>query len=223
MAGRKPRTDVKPDTGTDTLETLLNGNETQSNGGELGSEEIDGGKFAAPDELISGDEYERDDNGTVRTNRDGSPRKKRGRKAGGNSRGSGGASGGSAKKSSARNNQAIDGLSSTLLLVHSTLATFTKVEEFEIDQQESDMLAGSIANVMEQFDIQPDPKIAAIVGLVGTAGLIYGPRIALYKMRNMKPVKEKVFNPVPEKAEADTNFDPTKMNFGIDASSRPMN
>ena len=34
---------------------------------------------------------------------------------------------------------------------------------------------------MAQFDYVPDPKIAAVLGLVTTTGMIYGPRVYLYR------------------------------------------
>jgi hypothetical protein len=42
---------------------------------------------------------------------------------------------------------------------------------------------------MEQFDMTPDPRFAAIAGLVTTAGMIYGPRVYLY--REQQAIKRK--------------------------------
>jgi len=48
---------------------------------------------------------------------------------------------------------------------------------------EADALANAAANVLIEFDIQPNPKVQAIVGLVMTAGSIYGPRVYLIRER----------------------------------------
>lgn len=63
------------------------------------------------------------------------------------------------------------------------MASVSKVPEFEIEQTEAKTLAQALANVLAEFDIQPDPKVQAIVGLVVAAGSIYGPRMYLYNER----------------------------------------
>jgi hypothetical protein len=45
------------------------------------------------------------------------------------------------------------------------------------------MLAKAAANVLEQFDITPDPKTQAIIGLVMACGAVYGPRALVYSRR----------------------------------------
>jgi hypothetical protein len=134
------------------------------------------------------DVYERDGNGELVIGANGKPRRKRGRKSGG------GNTGGS-KSNGPRNSKAVDGLetlSQTLLVLHMGIANLTKFPDFQIDKKESDALAAATANVMEQFDIQPDPKITAIIGLLSTATTIYGPRVYLYNKHKEKLDKEKV-------------------------------
>jgi hypothetical protein len=90
----------------------------------------------------------------------------------------------------------LDALSNTLMIVHAGVASVTKIPEIEIDKDESKALANGVANVLAEFDIQPDPKAQAIIGLIIAAGSIYGPRMYLYnermkeqrKARNTKPV-----------------------------------
>lgn len=126
------------------------------------------------------DNYARDAAGNVIRNADGSPRRKRGRKPGSGSSGSGG----TAKAQKARNlNGSIDTLSKTLMILHSGIAAITKAPEFEIDKEESDLLANATANVLEQFDLKPDPRAEAIVGLIVAASTIYGPRVYLMRQR----------------------------------------
>lgn len=136
--------------------------------------------------------------GRDRFNANGSFSKKRGRAAGG--------SGGSARPSARSNNPkkadhsaSVNALSQTLMIVHAGIASMTKITELEIDNAESDALATSLANVLEHFDIAPDPKVQAIIGLVTTAGMIYGPRFYLYnerlKQSKKKPASVHLINP----------------------------
>lgn len=153
--------------------------------------EIDGGTID-PGNLAGNDEYERDASGNLVYGASGKPRRKRGRKSGG-SGGSGGASSGSAVKSNSRNNQAlvagIETLSNSLMFVHMGLAALTDFDKWKLEKKESDALANSIAHVMEQFDMTPDPRFAAVAGLITTAGMIYGPRVYLY--REAKEIKRR--------------------------------
>lgn len=112
--------------------------------------------------------------GRDKTNRDGSYRRKRKRKYG-----IGG--GPSPQRSKADLSASIDGLSKTLMVMHIGLAEMTKTPELVLQETESSALAISVANVLSEFDITPDPKMQAIVGLMMTAGMIYGPR--MYNIR----------------------------------------
>jgi hypothetical protein len=53
-----------------------------------------------------------------------------------------------------------------------------------IDESEAEYLAKATANVLDQFDLKPDPKTQAIVGLVIAAGTVYGPRVYMIKSRH---------------------------------------
>jgi len=59
-----------------------------------------------------------------------------------------------------------------------------------IDKAEGDMLANATANMLAQFDITPDPKTQAIIGMIMACGAVYGPRVMLYRMRKAQERQE---------------------------------
>ena len=73
-----------------------------------------------------------------------------------------------------------------LAIIHIGIAGATKTPEMKLQDDEAEALAKSTAVVLEEFDIRPDPKIEAIVGLVTTASMIYGPRIYLITERKKR-------------------------------------
>ncbi len=115
--------------------------------------------------------------GRDKRNADGSFTRKRGRKSGG---GNATASG---KKA---NNQAgIDALTETFLIVHAGIAALTSVPEIELERDDSERLSKATVNVLNEFDFVPSPKVQAIVGLVTTAGMIYGSKYYIYRQRKI--------------------------------------
>jgi hypothetical protein len=58
-------------------------------------------------------------------------------------------------------------------------------------KMKGEMLAAATANVMEEFDLKPDPKTQAIVGSSYCAGTVYGPRMVAIQMRRMQERREK--------------------------------
>lgn len=138
---------------------------TRSDTGTGGSDSGDGG---------SGDFDPVIHIGRDKRNGDGSYRKKRGRKAGGNT---------SPRGKKADLSTSIDALTRILTVVHVGLAGVTRSPEWKLEQDEAESLAGATANVLSEFDIRPDPKIEAIIGLVTVSGVIYGPRIYLITER----------------------------------------
>lgn len=128
--------------------------------------------------------------GRNKRNANGEFTRKRGRRAGNS------AAGGS-KKGRAHSpdlSASIDALSGVLFLVHGGLASFTKVPEVALETSEATSLATGIANVMEQYDLTPDPKVTAWVGLIMTASAIYGPRMYIYRERKREERKNKKTN-----------------------------
>lgn len=80
------------------------------------------------------------------------------------------------------------------MIVHAGLAGVTSTPEMVIDESEAEMLARASANVLEQFDLKPDPKTQAIVGLVLAAGTVYGPRVYLINQRKAQEKRESAAN-----------------------------
>lgn len=108
--------------------------------------------------------------GRDKLNGDGTFRKKRGRKVG---------------SSTSRNRQArpkadisasVDSLARIISYAHLGLAA-TVNPILALKDEESKALAEATANVLSEFDIRPNPKVEAILGLVFTASGIYGPRV----------------------------------------------
>lgn len=109
-------------------------------------------------------------------NRDGSYTRKRGRKAGGSASKS-------YNKASPNLSASIDQLSSVILIAHTGLSVATKCPEFVLDKQESDLLATAAADVLKEFDVTPDPKTQAIIGLIIALGTVYAPRAIMISAR----------------------------------------
>lgn len=143
--------------------------------------------------------------GPDKRNANGSYTRKRGRKAG---------AGNTSRKAKAHNSSSlassIDALTGMLVIAHTGLASVTKVHELAIDEGEGRSLAMSLANVLDQYDITPDPKVTAMVGLIFTAGTIYGPRVYLYRERikQEKLAKRPSATVVPLHAEQPATYDP---------------
>lgn len=60
---------------------------------------------------------------------------------------------------------------------HMGIATVTSAPEWMLTEEESRELATAAVPVLDQFDWMPDPKYAAIGGLLIVAGKIYVPRV----------------------------------------------
>lgn len=77
----------------------------------------------------------------------------------------------------------IDRLTTGILIAHVTLSEMTKTPELKLTEPESNMLAASLAVMMDEFGLNAviDPKLQAVFGLISAATMIYGPR--LYNIR----------------------------------------
>lgn len=144
------------------------------NGGNGGSDSGDAG---------DGERFDPDIHiGRDKRNVDGSYRKKRGRRAGPAAAG---------KRGPKADSQAgIESLTRILTVLHIGIASATKTPEMVLEEDEAKSLAGATSDVLRQFDIRPDPKIEALIGLAIVAGGIYGPRVYLIRERH-KEEKEK--------------------------------
>jgi len=174
----------------------LFGDESTGTGG--GEQTIEGANpgFLTPDGTGSGgvgndsggtgsDEFDASIHaGRDKRNADGSYRKKRGRKTGGNNSSSG-------TRTKAQNTASVEGLTRILAILHVGLAAATKTPELALDDSEVENLAKATATVLTEFDIRPDPKVEAVIGLVTAAGLIYGPRVYLITERKRLEAQER--------------------------------
>ena len=142
---------------------------------------------------ISPDNYMRDENGAIIYKADGvTPRKRPGRKAGSSVAGTVAPKSSPAKSDSARAAVATEMLAAQFQILNLGIATLTKFEDFKLDDSEALEMAKATANVMAQFDYVPDPKVAAVLGLVTTTSMIYGPRVYLFnKSRAAKKVERR--------------------------------
>lgn len=84
-----------------------------------------------------------------------------------------------------------------------------KIEELALDEEEAKALSEGVKEVASHYDIEPDPKIMAWVGLIGTCSAIYAPRIMAYKMRRAQERKEERAQHRPQQVEA-TQVDPSE-------------
>lgn len=142
--------------------TAGDGSDTGGNGGGSG-----GG--------IGGDDFDPAIHvGRDKRNADGSYRKRRGRRP----------SASSGSRKSSNNSASLDALTRTIFIAHLGIATATKTPELALEDKESETLAVAVSNVLEEFDIKPNPKAEAIIGLIIASGSIYGPRI--YNIRARK-------------------------------------
>lgn len=74
-------------------------------------------------------------------------------------------------------------------MLHVGIATIGKAPEMELSKDESDLLANATVNVLQEFDIRPDPKTEAVFGLIVACGTVYGPRAFLYRKRKAEESK----------------------------------
>lgn len=165
---------------------------------EFGAVDLGGGRGSDGERDSAGNTFDASIHSGGR-NANGEWRKRRGRK-------SAGASSSSVGRKKAGNSASLDALTNTLIIVHAGIASATKVPELSIEEDEAKVLAAAVASVLEEFDIQPDPKVQAIVGLVVAAGSIYGPRTYLIRER------QKAQRKVKEKPAEVINFGPIGVN-----------
>jgi hypothetical protein len=162
----------------------------------------------APD-FTGPDPGDSDNNGTSfdptehsgRRNRDGSWARKRGRRAG---EGSGQGTGRKAQSKAAKFSQAdIANWSGMLVMGHAALARISKTPEWSLETDDADMLATAQLRFLEAFEIRPDPKVQATITLIGACTFVYGPKIALIRMR----IAEQQGKP-PKKPPENNNITP---------------
>lgn len=152
---------------------------------------------------ISQDNFERDDNGEIVIGANGKPKKKRGRKPGQK------VAVNTAKPVKEKFN-GVEMLAAQFQILNVGISYMTRFDDFRLDDQEANDLANATAQVMVQFNYTPDPKFTAVMGLVTTVGIIYGPRVYLYKKELTKSSDSKMEKKIAradEKAANNSSFD----------------
>jgi hypothetical protein len=101
--------------------------------------------------------------------------------------------------------------------IHSGLASLLKEPEFNINDNESAMLAKALADTQNEFGISTNPKAMAVVNLIAVCAFIYIPRIKTIKDKNKHNqanfgVKETVQKPQPKTANIDDITEALKNN-----------
>lgn len=152
--------------------------------GTVGSNDSDGGNGGSDSGTVGdGSGFDPDIHvGREHRNADGSYRKKRGRRSG--------PSAPNKRGPKANSEAGIESLTRILTVLHIGIASATKTPEMALEEEEAKSLAGATSDVLKQFDIRPDPKVEALIGLAIVAGGIYGPRVYLIRER-LKEEKEK--------------------------------
>lgn len=130
-----------------------------------------------------------------------SPKRGRGRPKG---------SGGKSPAPQASNQLSVNGLESILLSTHMLLATVAKQPAFVIDATEAKALATAIKAVQDQYPVTKiDAKIAVLIQLGATVGMVYGPRIVAIKFaraaNNAVTIPAAAPAPVPTTAQPAAN------------------
>lgn len=145
-------------------------------GDDLGSGS--GSYSFGPDAGIGGDRYERNLDGSVKLNRDGSPRRKRGRPKGytvnGNARSS---------KTSSDDVLSVSAISSVLIMVAGTAAAITNHDHWATDEAEVKPLAEATAELEKHYNIPLTPKQLALFNFTLAAGMFIAPRVVLSAQR----------------------------------------
>jgi hypothetical protein len=72
------------------------------------------------------------------------------------------------------------------VIIHAGLSGLTKTPELELEQDDARNLAEASANLLNEFEIKPDPKIEATIAFVVVAGSIYAPKLAMIRMRRQE-------------------------------------
>lgn len=88
---------------------------------------------------------------------------------------------GSGKAASPKKAVDAKALANQLKFFHAAAARLTRLEDLEIDNDEAEMLADSIATLMREYDIALSGKTAALLGIVGAMGMVYGPRFIMIR------------------------------------------
>lgn len=68
-------------------------------------------------------------------------------------------------------------------MVHLGLATATKTPELMITDGEAKLLAKPLADILEELNLKPDPRLEKAFALIVAAASVYGPRVVMIQSR----------------------------------------
>lgn len=146
------------------------------------------------------------------------PRRERGGRNEGNGR-SGPGSNGSAKAKTLLKDGSNKTFATQLVGLHAIAGIITGQPQIcAITPEQSDAMVLAVSEVMAQYKIKPNPKIAAWAGLAGVMGMIYIPKVMMFraiakaKRSNISPINRSNASPAP--AQSSTPSEPGVMRFG---------
>lgn len=134
------------------------------------------------------------------------PRRERaGRTEGNGGRGPGTNTGGPAKAKALLKDGSNKTFATQLVGLHAIAGIITGQPQIcAITPEQSEAMVLAVSDVMAQYKIKPNPKVAAWAGLAGVMGMIYIPKIMLFravakaKRSNISPINRAAPSPTPE-------------------------
>jgi hypothetical protein len=85
----------------------------------------------------------------------------------------------------------VDALARLLMMGHAIGANLTRTPELDINSGEAKMLADPLSELLVLYEIEPDPRIMAMMELGMAASYVYGPRVAAIRARLQAETKAK--------------------------------
>ena len=84
-------------------------------------------------------------------------------------------------------------ISAQIMMVNSIIASMFALPELMLSKAQCDMQASATSDLMEQFDMQPSGKVAAIIAFVGVTAINYVP-VAMALQARAKAAKHRQLN-----------------------------
>lgn len=69
------------------------------------------------------------------------------------------------------------------MVTHWALSVRLKIPEIALEENDANILSTATMDLLDLYDIKFDPKIAAMITLMGVSGKIYGDKFLAYKLR----------------------------------------
>jgi hypothetical protein len=103
-----------------------------------------------------------------------------------------------ARKKAAYSDADIGVMAKQLVGLHHIGAMMTGMQELIISEQEATMLSAAIVNVSQQYDLAIDGKTGAMIQILGTAAMIYVPRVmSISQKAKARKANVPTFEPAP--------------------------